>query len=63
MASLGATPGPHTSKPPGKGTGLGLPVVQGIIRSYGGEVTVSSDHGEGSCFTFDLPVADSGPGQ
>ena len=53
----------HTSKPPGKGTGLGLPVVQGIIRSYGGEVTVSSDHGEGSCFTFDLPVADSGPGQ
>ena len=45
----------HTTKPPGKGTGLGLPVIRSIIGSYGGEVHVTSQHGVGTRFTFDLP--------
>jgi len=37
------------------GTGLGLPVVREIVMSYGGSVTVTSDAGSGTTFTFDLP--------
>ena len=38
------------------GTGLGLPVVREIVISYGGQLKVDSEPGEGSTFTFDLPV-------
>jgi C4-dicarboxylate-specific signal transduction histidine kinase len=46
----------YTTKPPGKGTGLGLPVVKNIVEGYGGRVAVTSRFGEGSCFSFDLPA-------
>ncbi len=42
-------------KPPG--TGLGLPICKEIIEHYGGTVSVESQLGEGSTFTFWLPVA------
>jgi two-component system NtrC family sensor kinase len=46
-----------TTKPPTKGTGLGLPVSYGIIRSHGGELRYQpSAFGRGAAFTFDLPV-------
>jgi PAS domain S-box-containing protein len=46
-----------TTKPPSDGTGLGLPVSAGIIRSHGGELRyVPSALGRGAAFTFDLPV-------
>jgi signal transduction histidine kinase len=46
-----------TTKPPGRGTGLGLPVVKSIVESYGGKLRVSSREGQGSTFVFDLPAA------
>lgn len=46
-----------TSKPPGKGTGLGLATVFGIVAQHGGRVDAASTVGEGSTFTIDLPRA------
>jgi two-component system phosphate regulon sensor histidine kinase PhoR len=39
------------------GTGLGLAIVKHLARAHGGEVTVSSEVGEGSAFTIELPHA------
>ncbi len=40
-----------------RGTGLGLSLVKLIVESHGGEVGVESEPGEGSTFSFTLPVA------
>ncbi|MCA1942193.1 MAG: PAS domain-containing protein [Yonghaparkia sp.] len=45
-----------TTKPVGKGTGLGLPMVAAIIRAHGGSIDVDSDGRTGSRFTLTLPV-------
>jgi two-component system phosphate regulon sensor histidine kinase PhoR len=39
------------------GTGLGLFIAQGLVSAMGGHITVESEEGKGSQFTFDLPVA------
>jgi signal transduction histidine kinase len=39
-----------------RGTGLGLPVSQKIIREHGGSLTVSSQPGHGACFQIELPM-------
>lgn len=44
-----------TTKKEGKGTGLGLWVSYGIIKSFQGEIKVSSVFGEGTTFTVILP--------
>ncbi len=50
-----------TTKPPGRGTGLGLPVVRTILQEYGGDLSVESQVGKGSAFTFRLPSAAPSP--
>ncbi len=46
-----------TTKAPGQGTGLGLSMAFGIVRSHGGRVEVASRPGAGTTFTVRLPLA------
>ncbi len=48
-----------TTKAVGEGTGMGLAVVYGIVKSHKGAVTVRSDPGKGSIFEVFLPQMDS----
>lgn len=43
------------------GTGIGLAMVQHIVSSHGGKVTVASEPGAGSTFTLVLPMVDTCP--
>ena len=45
-----------TTKEVGKGTGMGLSISQGIIKSYGGTITVESTVGKGTTFYVYFPV-------
>lgn len=47
-----------TTKARGEGTGMGLSVVHGIIKDYGGAITVDSSLEVGTTFEVFLPVAD-----
>ncbi len=49
-----------TTKRPGRGTGLGLPIVDRIVRKHGGSVAVHSNPGEFTEFQLRFPAA-SGP--
>ncbi len=45
----------YSTKTDGKGSGLGLPMVYGIIHEHHGDVEVESEPGKGSTFRIKLP--------
>ena len=49
-----------STKPPGEGTGLGLPICRDILKGFGGDITVESQPGEGAAFVVWL-AEDGGP--
>lgn len=40
------------------GTGLGLSVVDAVVRAHGGEIRVDTAKGAGSTFTIELPIVE-----
>ncbi|TVS16369.1 MAG: PAS domain-containing hybrid sensor histidine kinase/response regulator [Gammaproteobacteria bacterium] len=52
----------YSTKESGRGSGLGLSVVHGIVHEHGGHILLDTDPGSGSCFTVLLqPAASSAP--
>ena len=49
-----------TTKAPDEGTGMGLSVVHGIVKSHGGEIEVHSEPEKGTTFHVHFPIIDMG---
>jgi PAS domain S-box-containing protein len=48
-----------TTKDPSVGTGMGLAVIHGIVKNYGGDITVESEIGKGTTFHVLLPIIEA----
>ena len=53
----------YTTKATGKGTGMGLAIVHGIIKNYDGTITCTSKLGEGTTFDILLPASPEQAGE
>jgi signal transduction histidine kinase len=49
--------GRHDAVRSEKGTGLGLPIVRGLVNAHGGQVSLQSEVGHGTCITLHLPAS------
>jgi len=49
-----------TTKEPGKGTGMGLASVYGMVKNHNGAINVSSVYGEGTIFSLYFPLLEDG---
>jgi signal transduction histidine kinase len=47
----------HKRQAAQRGSGLGLPIVRGIVEAHGGTIDVRSAAGEGTWFSFTIPAA------
>ena len=47
-----------TTKPPGKGTGLGLPIVYGTVKAHRGKINIRSEPGQGTTVRIELPASE-----
>ncbi len=48
----------YTTKPHGEGTGLGLPIVYGIVKSHHGFIDVTTEAGAGTTFSLYFPIVE-----
>ena len=46
-----------------RGTGMGLPIAKAIVQAHKGTISVTSQLGHGSVFSFTLPIASRGAGE
>ena len=44
-----------------EGTGMGLPIAKAIVEAHGGTISLTSQRGQGSVFSFTLPIDRSRP--
>lgn len=51
-----------TTKPPGKGSGIGLTISKSLIESDGGDIAINSEQGVGATVIVRLPLATETPG-
>jgi signal transduction histidine kinase len=49
-----------TTKPAGKGSGLGLSIAKQVVHAHGGTITLDNRPSRGAIFTIDLPAAPEG---
>ena len=47
-----------TTKPQGKGTGLGLPIVYGTVKAHHGRIDIQSEPGQGTTVRIELPACE-----
>ena len=48
----------YTTKQLGKGTGMGLAIVYGVVKMHAGDISVNSEPGKGTTFTIHFPLAE-----